>query len=496
VDLLAPAFCTLDDRFDPTEPDPGHRVRATDDDRPVSGVTRGPGGLEVGADGRHGALLVAEETFAAPYATVRVEVFSCATGGDEHDGVLVGLVDGAGEGVLGRYDPLTGTATIDLHRGGTVRTLASAPAEPDVPCALLLCLTGPRATLLVEDAHGTRPLVRTGIARHLDVRDPERLADLHPAVGVRASDGTAVLRGFAAGYFGQAGLRDLHVVTHADGRPYVADGRLHLTATCAGLGFFQTAHWGVWTLDPDTLELEHVGKIFSRREGPRVLGDHAGHVVRDEQRERWIVTTSTWGDFSGTSVAVNHTTVPLTTDLMRGVHVLGTAPLPLPVDDLPGPTPGQWDPHVALVDDRWYVAFVNAREFFDFYPALARSAPGADYDDLSLVGADPSRRATEGTVLQRIDDRWLVLASNGDASPAAAREQYPVYDLAMAPLGRLDAPHPTNIPWPMVVPAAGTAEGGERWLLLTFDGTPFHDDVLGYGTHGDVVVMEATRRAT
>jgi hypothetical protein len=42
----------------------------------------------------------------------------------------------------------------------------------------------------------------------------------------------------------------------------------------------------------------------------------------------------------------------------------------------------------------------------------------------------------------------------------------------------------------MVVPA-----GEDRWLLLTFDGTPWRDDVLGYGTHGDFFVMQAPQVA-
>ena len=31
--------------------------------------------------------------------------------------------------------------------------------------------------------------------------------------------------------------------------------------------------------------------------------------------------------------------------------------------------------------------------------------------------------------------------------------------------------------------------GQAPWWLVSFDGTPWHEDVLGYGTHGDVLVM-------
>jgi hypothetical protein len=33
--------------------------------------------------------------------------------------------------------------------------------------------------------------------------------------------------------------------------------------------------------------------------------------------------------------------------------------------------------------------------------------------------------------------------------------------------------------------------GGGDWLMVTFDATPYGGPLPGYGTHGDVVVMEA-----
>ncbi len=38
----------------------------------------------------------------------------------------------------------------------------------------------------------------------------------------------------------------------------------------------------------------------------------------------------------------------------------------------------------------------------------------------------------------------------------------------------------------VTVASAPTAAG--TWMV-TFDGTPWHEDVLGYGTHGDLVVL-------
>jgi hypothetical protein len=74
------------------------------------------------------------------------------------------------------------------------------------------------------------------------------------------------------------------------------------------------------------------------------------------------------------------------------------------------------------------------------------------------------------------------------ASDGEARE-YRVHDLRMRFLGLLDAPYGTNIPHPMIVPIA---EGGRtRYWCLTFEGTQYYEQVLGYGTHGDLIVPKS-----
>jgi hypothetical protein len=54
----------------------------------------------------------------------------------------------------------------------------------------------------------------------------------------------------------------------------------------------------------------------------------------------------------------------------------------------------------------------------------------------------------------------------------------------MRRVGRLDAPYETNIPHPQLVPR----EDGS-WIIVTFDGTQYAEDVMGYGGHGDVLFM-------
>jgi hypothetical protein len=397
----------------------------------------------------------------APYGSVLVEVRSL------EGTVSAGLV--GNRTVLGTYDGTNVTIEVD---GAAV---ASAPAALTAPFGFAVVVNENAVTVLADPtATGTgwQPLLtaRDQVRERVDLRVPDVLGQLNYGYG---GDGDVLIGRVRAGYFGQAGVRDPHVVQHADGRPYIKNGKLYLTMTNAGLGFFQQAHWAVWTLDlADPTRLEQVATLFFARDGV-VLGDHAGQIVVD--RGRFILAMSSWGDFDFKGVHVRH--VATTANVLSGVHVLATEQLALPT------TVSSWDPALTKIGGRWHVAFVESpaqQPAFVFHPALAAGPRGADYDQgLALVGADTSVDQTEGTILQRFGSTWYVLASDGDA------RQYKVYDLRMRLLGTLNAPYGTNIPHPMTVPVDGS------WWLLTFDGTQYAEPVLGYGGHGDFIVMQA-----
>jgi hypothetical protein len=81
----------------------------------------------------------------------------------------------------------------------------------------------------------------------------------------------------------------------------------------------------------------------------------------------------------------------------------------------------------------------------------------------------------------------MVLASDSRKNPRGHRAEFPVFDLSLRQTGRLDAPYPTNVPWPTL------AETDDGWVLVTFNGTRAGGDLAGYGTHGDLVVATAAR---
>lgn len=347
---------------------------------------------------------------------------------------------------------------------------------------LALTLTGTQVTLLTEERRAWVARARldlTDPAAIVDARDESLLADLRIETTGPAT----------AGRFGQLGLRDIRLVTERDGSPVRDGARLLLSATSAGPGFFDAAHTSVWSLDPDSLDLEHRGDLFFRRpDRPGVYGDHATHVVRDG--DEWLVATSTWGDFREHHPRQHHprpgppnrsvrTTLARTgSDVTRGAHVLDTTELPLPTGGFT--SVGTWDPHLVHTGDEWLVGFASARRFFRFHPALAS---GRSLGALTLRGVAGDRHATEGTTILRVGAEWRVLASDGRAGRRGQRARYPVFDLTMTEVGALDAAYPTNLPWPTLVP---TERG---WLLITFNGRRAAGPLVGYGTHGDVVVQ-------
>lgn len=355
--------------------------------------------------------------------------------------------------------------------GRTVRSRRHA--RPTGPVrALGLTLTGNHLTVFSHDgvrwiAHG-----RADLGEVTDTRDAARLAGLTASWAWQPRSGEpAPVTAIEAGPFGQLGLRDLHVATTADGETITEDGRIVLTATHAGPGFFDTGHTGVWTLDPVTLDLAHRADLFFAREDkPGVFGDHATHLVRDGAD--WLVLTSTWGDFDRTRVDI--TLSRTAADLLNGEHVLASTRVVVPTRAV-----GVWDPHLARIDGTWHLAYTHAHRFFRFAPGLARGP----LDALEVVAEDRRRRATEGTLLARIGDEWRLLASDGRDNPEPWRSRYPIFDLTLQEVGTVAAPYLTNLPWPMVVPY------GDGWLMLAFNGTRAGGEILGYGTHGEVVVL-------
>jgi hypothetical protein len=437
------------------------------------------------------ALLAAGSGPVAPWAAVEVAVASFSRAGHlTNNTVYAGLVSDANNYVLASYNAASQTVAVEMRSGGRASTLIQANVSLSAPFTFAFVINENNVIALADTGSGFVPLTRANVASILDMRDPAVLRRFHYGFGARADTGTIALDSVLAGYWGKAGVRDPHVVTWADGTPFIQDGKVYLTLTCAGLGFFQFAHWGVFTLDlTDTSPnaLQQVGQIFWERGGV-IVGDHAGHIVYDETIGAFRILVSNWGTFSGNGVLINAAVVA--GDVLHGVNVIRNPT----VQQLPTLV-SRWDPHMARIGGRWYIAFVESpsQNPFVFHPALAAGPANGTFANFSLVGRDTRHTMTEGMVMQKIGGKWYVLCSSSRQEGPPFGGHYDVYDLQMRFLGFLNAPYPSNIPHPMVFPVPDTTTHTTRFKLVTFNGEQYHQDILGYGTHGDFYIMQAAQ---
>jgi hypothetical protein len=587
--LLASNFVQLDDSFNSDTRDNYTTLRPGPPNEDDGFVRMDDGRARFDGQDDYYTILASDTGQEAPFSTVIVDVASLP----EEGAIYAGLYrEDETEFVHAYYDSDSKTVGFEVRvNGQTYRTDGSEgplsmgqPAEPEQrlfeePFRFAFVANENRVIALVSSASdlgGWRPIIERDIFfetnGQMDLRDQTRLEPsptaLRNGFGARSETGNAIVfdrvRG---GYFGEAGVRDPHVVQYADGAPYIKDNKLYFTLTNAGLGFFEKAHWGVWTMDlSDYTKIEQVGNIFWRNvDSPsvpptKVLGHHAGQIIRDEAEDRWIVVASTWGDFGPqggdgpTTGGFGNITypdernyeppvdivyaeeiedsggLPLSTNILTGVHVLEGKKHP--VNAIPFPTEGKWDPGLTRINGRWYMAYVIALDLFsNFQPALAVSPPDGDHTDtIEFVGADWEKRATEGSIIQKLGGEWRMFASCGDDELPEFQGRYPIYFLeaanpdAPAELppgspdrprdtperfeppteqekklrrlafdGYLDAPHPTNIPHPQIVPISYRSGGRTRtkYIWITFNGDQYYIERLGYGTHGDFYVMQA-----
>src|ERR671916_2486924 len=337
--LLASNFVQLDDSFNSDTRDNYTTLRPGPPNEDDGFVRMDDGRARFDGQDDYYTILASDTGQEAPFSTVIVDVASLP----EEGAIYAGLYrEDETEFVHAYYDSDSKTVGFEVRvNGQTYRTDGSEgplsmgqPAEPEQrlfeePFRFAFVANENRVIALVSSASdlgGWRPIIERDVFfetnGQMDLRDqsrlePEEMPDPPPApppwmtngFGARSETGSNILIGrVQAGYFGEAGVRDPHVVQYANGAPYIKDNKLYFTLTNAGLGFFEKAHWGVWTLDLSNYRnIEQVGNIFWRNADDtdtadpgdpfKVLGHHAGQLVRDEENNRWIVVVSSWGDF-------------------------------------------------------------------------------------------------------------------------------------------------------------------------------------------------------
>ncbi|MBA2713712.1 MAG: hypothetical protein H0U55_09200, partial [Rubrobacteraceae bacterium] len=406
-DLLAKNFVRLDDSFSTNTIDRYTKLRPGHSSEDDGTVTIANGKLHFSGQDDYYTILKSGTGQRAPYATVIVDVAS-QPGGT----VYAGLYKDAGNYVHAYYNKNTNTVGLEARVNGRLYDLGSTnPAASDFGGSFKFAFVANEneVTALVGDRFmdigNFRPLIKRDVKFEtedaLDLRRTGVLATFKNGFGARSPAGRAIVFDrVRAGYFGEAGVRDPHVVQYADGTPYIKNNKLYFTLTNAGLGFFEKAHWAVWTMDlSDYTNIEQVGNVFWYNAGEpnKILGHNAGQIVRDEAGGRWIVVISSWGDFgpqggdralapgavtypeTGSNrkpigdppivvppykppVDILYDELPVSVNLLEGVHILKGRKHP--VNAVPFPTEGKWDPGLTRINGRWYLSYVIALDLF------------------------------------------------------------------------------------------------------------------------------------
>jgi len=268
--LLAENFVQLRDGFDTdTRRNYAILAPAPESNRGNAFVQRGA--LRINGDS-YFALFKSTTSQKAPFATVIVDVqrFSDTTGAENT--VFAGLVKDNSNYVTAFYNNATKKVGISACVNGTVTTLGTVDATLAAPFRFAFVANENEVTALVNDrASGIgdfRPLIKRDVrfVTHgaLDLRDETVLATYKNGFGARATEGAIVLGGVEAGYFGEAGVRDPHVVQYADGTPYIIYRKQQalLHPHQRGLGLLREGALGGMDHGPLRLHQDRAGREY------------------------------------------------------------------------------------------------------------------------------------------------------------------------------------------------------------------------------------------
>lgn len=240
-DLLAGNFVELSDGFkeDTSE---NYTVLAPPPERTAGTVEIGGGEAAISGQ-RHYTILKSDTGQDAPFAAVIVDVKSLVgPGPGPEDSVFAGLYKDPDNFVHAFYNHRNKIAGFDVVSNGQTFGLGVERADLQAPFRFAFVANENEVTALVSTGRndeGWQPLVKRNVqdARRdglpvLDLRDTQTLAEYKNGFGARANEGgTIVFDRVRAGYFGEAGLRDPHLVQYADGSPYIKDSKLFFTFT-------------------------------------------------------------------------------------------------------------------------------------------------------------------------------------------------------------------------------------------------------------------------
>lgn len=451
------------------------------------------------AAGEQNIFVDTSTSFTGPRLMVRVTV-------EQNGTASSGTFDNAGPGIFKdgnnfvdyEWDHRNNLAVFHIRIAGVDSTTNTGCTLPSAPWTAGFSISNNNAHAWVKDASGTKFCAdKIGFTAY-DFTTDGNLTGWHPGFVVRLNQSsTWKFSNLQAGSAGSVGLRDIHVVTYPDGRPYTQGSKVYLTATTALPGPLSGSGWTTWSLDLSSNALTRLGTIFDER-GGHTYADAAGHLIYDPGNGIYRVMIPSWAN--GTPVHVYYGTATVASNdlLATGSHTVSG----LTQTTFGGLNSDQgWDPN--LVCDQWNYSLNSCSHWLlsydtegaNFSPAMFSSASDPSLNTWTLIASN-SNFGYEGSMWIRTATTsgssgvTYVAAYGGDSRDGIRSSA--VYDKTLALLGAINIMWPAandsspndNAPWPTMFAY------GNKQYILTFDDAQFGTQGE---TMGDVVLASAPK---
>lgn len=317
----------------------------------------------------------------------------------------------------------------------------------------------------------------------IDLYDQATLNDWQLGITHRLGDGNnVVISDFAVYQTAQSGVRDPTIVTYRDGAPMIEDGKLYFTATI-GMSGSESSYQGVFCVDVSSYEVEFTGALYSESVSGKSFNDHAGHLMYDENRDKWFIFFSGWGTMdNGPDSDLYSYVGESDNDLRFGVHTVETNRMNLP----DGGTGIRYDPVVIYDGSKAAWRCIHNGDGI----TVSETADDSFTGGWSQLFNRQAAGIIEGGKITKIDGEYVTAYGDTNASSNLFSADYPDLSANRSDFD-LDVDTGGAPPHPAIAPIYRYGE--TRYLMISFDGMQSFGNT---GSRGALWIYEADQTAT
>ncbi|HSX49948.1 MAG TPA: hypothetical protein VLF09_03260 [Cellvibrio sp.] len=389
----------------------------------VGAVTFSAGNLNVAHTGVQNTIIRTGSDIGAPLCWVEIGVVSRTSLGSGYNNVGVGIAKDANNFIYASFDQRANQRRVQVKIAGTNTFYSSASYTFPASLKIALSLVMNSASVWVDSGSGWVCLVTHQIPTASVNFKTIDLTGWKPSFTVAASASvTWVFDNLKSGIFGGVGIRDMTLITSANGDPVDFSGNYRFTATSTcpvGTGYNT-----VWEYSPIDYSIVMTGAILVNRGGSRQNDLNAHIVLNDDSTYRVVIAS--WGNGFGGIIQCYHKNN--VGDIMVGEAYINSPDL-LALPLIPGTgSGGSYDPYLIYDVDHWFLAYavVSRTDFVgeNFYIAAAETV---DFIAFTGVGSDPARTIVEGPKICKSNGQLFIYGGG--------RGEQPSYDSGMNYVG-------------------------------------------------------------